>query len=305
MDDYLTGSLIPKKTDRIGFRLNSGMLAQSALFINTMMLPHYFETLLQLLVDGLFASAPRRRPDKAALQNCRIVSHRGEHDNKIVLENTLVAFDLVLNDGVWGIEFDIRWTLDLQPVVIHDSDCQRVFGSPIEINKITLQSLQSEVPQIPSLQRVVDHFGKKLHLMIEIKEEPFSDINLQCSRLSAILSNLTPGEDFHLLALKPSLFKLFNIVPNSAMLPVAELNLKTISRQAIDRNFAGICGHYLLLSSKLIKKFQHRSQKIGSGFARSRFSFYRELNRGVEWIFTNHAIKLNHIRNKLLEKYQS
>lgn len=270
-----------------------------------MMLPHFPETFLQLLVEGIFACIPRRRPDKAALQNCHIVSHRGEHNNNNVLENTFAAFEQVLNDGVWGIEFDIRWTLDLEPVVIHDPDCQRVFGSSVEISKITLQALQSEVPQVPSLQSVVDHFGKKLHLMIEIKEEPFTDINLQCSRLGGILSNLTPGEDYHLLALNPSLFKLFNIVPNSAMLPVAEFNLKTISRQAVDRNFAGICGHYLLLSSKLIKKFQDRSQKIGSGFARSRFSFYRELNRGVEWIFTNHAIKLNHIRKKLLEKYLS
>jgi len=85
-----------------------------------MTIRYHFDKLLQLLVDGVFAGIPQPKPTISDLRNCKIVSHRGEHDNKIVKENTLAAFDRVLHQGIWGIELDIRWTKDLQPVVIHD-----------------------------------------------------------------------------------------------------------------------------------------------------------------------------------------
>ena len=37
-------------------------------------------------------------------------------------------------------------------------------------------------------------------------------------------------------------------------------------------------------------------------FIGSRFCLYRELNRGVDWIFTNHALKLEAIRQELLQR---
>ena len=263
---------------------------------------HSIENFLQLLADGYFASIPRKRPNLASLQNCRIVSHRGEHDNKTVFENTLPAFDAILAHAIWGIEFDIRWTRDLQPVVIHDADCKRVFGSPLVIAEHTLAQIQTEIPEIPSLKQVIDKYGRRLHLMVELKQEDFADIETQTQTLRKLFAGLAPTQDYHLLALQTSLFDLFNFVPNNAMLPVAELNLKAMSRLARESNYAGVCGQYLLISQRLIKSHDREQQKIGTGFTRSRFCFYRELNRNVEWIFTNHAIKLNHIRNQLLSQ---
>jgi len=263
---------------------------------------HSIENFLQLLADGYFASIPRKRPGLEALKNCRIVSHRGEHDNKTVFENTLPAFDAILNHAIWGIEFDIRWTRDLQPVVIHDADCNRVFGSPLIIAEHTLAQIQTEIPEIPSLKQVIHKYGRKLHLMVELKQENFADIEKQTETLKKLFTGLTPSQDYHLLALETSLFDKFNFVPNSAMLPVSEFNLKTMSRQARENNYAGVCGQYLLISRRHIRNHVREQQKIGTGFTRSRFCFYRELNRNVEWIFTNHAIKLNRIRNQLLKQ---
>ncbi|MGD8449582.1 MAG: glycerophosphodiester phosphodiesterase family protein, partial [Desulfobacterales bacterium] len=90
------------------------------------------ERLLQV-VDFLYARLTQPIPDKEVLKCCKIVSHRGEHDNKTVFENTISAFDRVKKAGAWGIEFDIRWTKDLQPVVFHDTNLQRVFKSDIEV----------------------------------------------------------------------------------------------------------------------------------------------------------------------------
>jgi glycerophosphoryl diester phosphodiesterase len=262
------------------------------------------EKYLQDAVDSFYSILPRPRPELSALWNCKIVSHRGEHNNIDIMENTLDAFEPVYRDGVWGIELDIRWSKDLQPVVIHDADCARVFHSPLAIREHSLAEIQARIPQISGLQQVIEKYGKKLHLMIEIKQEDFPDIELQRSRLGELLSGLTPSEDYHLLALNTGLFDLFDIAPNSAMLPVAEFNLARLSKRAINNRYAGISGQYLLLTNRQIKKHHQKTQKIGVGFVRSRFSFYRELNRDIDWIFTNHAIKLNHIRKKLIEKQE-
>jgi len=98
----------------------------------------WLEERLHQVVDFFYTTWPQPSPDKERLKQCKIVSHRGEHDNTTVFENTIPAFDRVIEAGVWGIEFDIRWTKDLQPVVFHDRTLQRVFKSDIEVNKVTL-----------------------------------------------------------------------------------------------------------------------------------------------------------------------
>jgi len=247
-----------------------------------MMIRYHLEKLLQFLVDGVYASIPRSRPPTSALRNCKIVSHRGEHDNKAIKENTITAFDRVLDRGIWGIEFDIHWTSDLQPVVLHDLDCRRVFGSTLEVNKVTLSELQSAIPEIPSLDQIIQRYGKKIHLMVEIKQEIFPDPQYQQARLKKLFSSLEPGTDFHILALG--------------------FNIRAFSEKALEGNYAGISGQYLLIGENTIRKHGRRNQKTGTGFAGSRFCFYRELNRGVEWIFTNHALKLHKIQQELLTR---
>jgi len=267
-----------------------------------MTIRYHFDNLLQLLADGVFASIPRPKPATSALRNCKIVSHRGEHDNKTIKENTLPAFDRVLNQGIWGIELDIRWTKDLHPVVIHDPDCRRVFASALEVNAVNLDELQSKIPDIPSLDQIIQRYGKKIHLMVEIKEEEMIDPEFQQARLKTLFSSLVPGADFHILALSPDIFKWVDFLPRNALLPVAEYNFHELSKKALEDNYAGISGQYLLISRNTIRNHGRNNQKTGTGFVRSRYCFYRELNRGVEWIFTNHALKLHSFQQELLNQ---
>jgi len=259
------------------------------------------ETLLQTLADILYAGVPRSRPSLNSLQNCKIVSHRGEHDNNSVMENTIAAFDRVVERGVWGIELDVRWTRDLRPVVIHDTDCQRVFGKSLLINRVTLAELQKLVPEIPSLEQVIQRYAKKAHLMVELKQEPFTDFQSQRECLKKMFTSLTPAQDFHILALSQHLFNLVDFLPGPALLPVAEFNIGDFSQKALQNNYAGVSGQYLLVTNNLIQRHARLNQKAGTGFVRSRYCFYRELNRGVEWIFTNHALEMHAIRSNLLQ----
>ena len=87
--------------------------------------------------DALFRHYPQPHPTAERLAGCRIISHRGEHDNRQIIENTMPAFRAAVAGGVWGIEFDVRWTRDLRPVVIHDPDARRLFNAPSRYTRRT------------------------------------------------------------------------------------------------------------------------------------------------------------------------
>jgi glycerophosphoryl diester phosphodiesterase len=243
-------------------------------------------------VDAWAAVVPRRKPPVAALKACKIISHRGEHDNKQVMENTIEAFRIARDAGAWGIETDIRWTRDLVAMVHHDPDTSRVFGKPLTISETDFETLREQVPQVPTLEELVAEFGGTVHLMIEIKAETFPRLEEQKAVLGKILERLNPTEDYHFLALDPALFDAFDIKPSRACLPVGLTNIKDLSKVALERGYAGITGHFLLITEKMQKEHRLAGQKIGPGFPASRNALYREVNRGADWIFTNEAVKL-------------
>ncbi len=256
------------------------------------------------IADRLVAAIPQRAPETGRLRSCRIVSHRGEFDNRSVLENTLDAFRRASSQGVWGLECDIRWTADLVPVICHDPDTGRVFGAAVDINQSSYAELRAQVPQVPSLAEVVAEFGGRNHLMLEIKADAYPHPQRQAEILRETLRSLCPVEDFHFLALDPALFTHVPDFPTTALLPVAELNVNRLSETALDYHMGGLTGHYLMLTRSTLLNHQTRDQQVGTGFIGSRNCLYRELNRGVDWIFSNDAVRLQKIVDEELCKRQ-
>jgi len=265
-----------------------------------MRITHWLEERLLQVVDFFYSHLSQPIPDKELLKQCKIVSHRGEHDNKTVFENTISAFDRVKKAGVWGIEFDIRWTKDLQPVVFHDTNLQRVFKPDIEVNKVTLAELKEHCNLIPSLSQVIQKYSKSLHLMVEIKEEVYPDPVYQNNVLKDLFDPLTPQVDFHFISLRPEMFSLINFVPSTTFLPSARLNVKRLSNLALWKNYQGVTGHYFLITDAVLKKHHKQNQGIGTGYIGSKNCLSRELNREIEWIFSNNAVELQNICNSLL-----
>ncbi len=266
------------------------------------------ETLLRFalnLADWIAAIVPQPVPSRQDLINCKIVSHRGEHDNHLIYENTLPAFRIARDSGVWGIECDIRWTADLVPVVSHDPDGQRLFGNPLRINTVTFEELRQQIPQIPSLKELLDEFGGNTHLMMEIKAEPLPDAEKQKTILEDLLSNLSAGEDYHFLFLTTDLIARVDFLPTEVCFLVPDTNVKALSRAALELHCGGIMGHFYLLTDTLHKKHALAGQRFGTGFVTSRNCLFREINRGIEWIFSNDAVKLQSIRDQTLNQLNS
>ena len=239
--------------------------------------------LLCRLVDCYYSCKPQKR--QALVRSPKLVAHRGEHDNRTVFENTLAAFDRARELGAWAIELDIRWTKDGHPVVIHDSDCRRVFGADLRISEATLVELKERVPLVPTFAEVIERYGASLHLMIELKTEPYRES--YPAILYHHLQSLKPCSDFHILSLNLQLFRYIDEFPARVCLPVAEKNVRAFSRAAMENGYGGLTGHYLLLNNSLVDQHKQLGQFIGTGFIASRNCLFRELNREVEWIFTN------------------
>ena len=68
----------------------------------------------------------------------------------------------------------------------------------------------------------------------------------------------------------------------------------------VEHDWGGMATHYSVLRKSLIDKHQSRGQKVGTAFPTSRNCLFRELNRGVDYIFSNHAVSLQNIVKKAL-----
>lgn len=253
------------------------------------------------MADWAMAASVQPQPSQSALRNCKVISHRGEHDNITVIENTLTAFSNARVNGVWGIECDIRWTADLVPVVTHDSCGSRLFEDSTEVADLTFTELRAQMPLIPSVSELVAEFGGNTHLMLEIKDEHYPQPEQQAEVLRDHLGELSPGVHYHFLALDPQLFSRVSFVEPRYCLPVSETNVRSLSQAAIDQCYGGLTGHYLLLGNRLKDRHVSQGQRIGTGFISSKNCLFRELNRGVEWIFSNDAVKVQRIRDQYVE----
>ena len=136
--------------------------------------------------------------------------------------------------------------------MIHDPDLYRLHGIKKLVSDTNLCELKQLCPLVPTLEEVLHRYGKKLHLMVEVKEELYPKPEKQVMILKKIFSDLYPSKDFHLISLSPQMLEKIDFLENSAKILVAEFNVNELSRIAIEKKYAGIAGHYILLGNTVV-----------------------------------------------------
>jgi len=266
-------------------------------------MPLWLDDAFLRIVDTLY-SLPRHAPTPAQLAACRIVSHRGERDDRTVLENTYAAFDPLRGSGVFGLELDVRWTADLVPVVFHDAHFLRLFGDPRALRDTDAATLAGRYPQVPTLHDFVRRYCDEFHLMVELKAEPYPDPALQDRRLAEALAPALERERVHVLTLQPSMLAQLPSIPAARTLGVGRLNSARISREALGAGRGGFACHYAALGRRQIAAHHAAGQRVGCGFPPSSALLRREAARGVDWVFTNRALGLERWRQQALRSMQ-
>ncbi|MBA2710883.1 MAG: glycerophosphodiester phosphodiesterase [Tatlockia sp.] len=255
-----------------------------------------FLNVAEKILDGFFACLPRKIPSETNANEACLIAHRGAHDHQSgIVENTDAAFSRALALGAFGIELDIHATADGVLVVNHDPCLNRLWGKNLFINELNFKTLRQLVPEIPSLREVVERYGRRMHLFIELKAPFHSE-----ETLKEELNSLVPGQDYHLLSLDASLFSSLSSFPTSSMLLIPiHNNVSQFCKLAMEKNYGGILGHYFLMNNLKIKKLQLAQKLVGVGMVDSRSGLYRELNRGMYWVFSDNLSLLTNCLDEL------
>jgi glycerophosphoryl diester phosphodiesterase len=101
--------------------------------------------------------------------------------------------------------------------------------------------------------------------------------------------------------MNPEMLEHIKWVPPQTLLPVARLNTKALSDLVIQKNYGGLLAHYLAFRDTLLHRHQMLGHHTGTGYISSKNCLFRELNRQVEWLFSNNAKHIQSILNILLE----
>ena len=88
-----------------------------------------------------------------------LLGHRGARACRHIPENTLASFELCLEQGCDGFEFDVRRSADGQAVVCHDPT----------VGGIEIENAEAKNLSLPGLEDVLRQFAHRAFLDIELK----------------------------------------------------------------------------------------------------------------------------------------
>jgi glycerophosphoryl diester phosphodiesterase len=89
-----------------------------------------------------------------------LLGHRGARASAGIRENTFASFDLALEHGCDGFEFDVRGAACGTAVVCHDP----------KVGKTTIaETRATQLPRLPRLDDVIRRYGERAFLNIELK----------------------------------------------------------------------------------------------------------------------------------------
>lgn len=165
-----------------------------------------------------------------------LLGHRGARAVRKIPENTLASFELCLEHGCDGFEFDVRRSADGRAVICHDA----AFGG-MEIEKTASKDLP-----LPALEDVLQQFSSRAFLDIELKvaglerqtlaelqKHPPQKGYVVSSFLPAVLTavhNLDPAIPLGFLCDRPSQLRGWREMPVEWVIP----HLKLADRELIE-----------------------------------------------------------------------
>ncbi len=241
-------------------------------------------------VNFIYGKIPQDTPRPDQLARVKLVAHRGAWNQDQYIENTFSAFDRCLNKKIWAVETDVRWTKDDVPVLNHDENFQRLFQWDQKIDQLSVKDIQKRLPQVPSLEEFVHRYAKKLHFFLELKTTPTQH---QLESLQSLLSPLSPVQDYHLMSLSTDRLESLKPFPRDCMVSIGRMDIKKVYRQTLENQWGALTGQFLLLNNSMLRECRLKKIKVGTGFPDSKNTFFREVLRGVDWVFTNHAEELS------------
>src|SRR5262245_18203775 len=94
-----------------------------------------------------------------------LLGHRDARD--YAAENTILAFDLALDHGAHGFEFDVRRTRDNRAIIGHVGKLHRLVSRRNTLARLQQTASPERMP--PTLEEVLERYGRTAFINIEVK----------------------------------------------------------------------------------------------------------------------------------------
>jgi glycerophosphoryl diester phosphodiesterase len=200
-----------------------------------------------------------------------LLGHRGAGVSSSLAENTFASFDLALQHGCDGFEFDVRLTGDGRALVCHDP---RVGG-------VTVSRAQShQLPGLPCLEDVLRHYGRRVFLDIELKVK-----DLETTVLAALRKH-TPERGYVVSSFIPDV-----LMELKARTPVVPIGIICDTPTQLTRGrklpVEYVIAHHSVIDRKLVQEIQGSGRQVIVWTVNNKKSMLRLASWGVEGIISD------------------
>ena len=186
----------------------------------------------------------------------RPIAHRGLHNNKDVIENTIESFELAIKNN-FLIELDIVLSKDGEVMVFHDYNLNRLVGSNKLINQCNANELRNikllgTNSGISSIEEVLYRVNGKVPILIEIKESFHPNIEERLYEIIRSYEGEIAIQSFDKKSIKwfknNAPFYKLGLISNNPELTVDEISKLGVDFLAFDIN---------ILDSDIVKNLKH------------------------------------------------
>jgi len=205
-----------------------------------------------------------------------LLGHRGAR--LYAPENTLAAFDLALEHGAQGFEFDVRSTRDREPILCHDPKFHRLV-----IRRQTLKQLHAmcNTPDgmPPTLEEVLARYGHSAFLNIEIKVRGMEDL------VARAVKHARPHRYF-ISSFLPSVVRKLHALDRSLVLgTLAQTTWQLRRWRTLPATY--VVPNYRLLSRRLVEKLHRAGKTVITWTVNDRKQMLRLAELGVDGIISD------------------
>lgn len=224
-----------------------------------------------------------------------LIGHRGAPG--YTDEHTIKGYQMSLDKGADYIELDVQLTKDKKLLCMHDSTIDRTTTGVGNVSDMTLSYIQSNYTSkngepIPSLDDVVNHFGKEVKYYIETKR-PF-DMDMDRELLLQLKAKGLIGigsEQFQVVIQSFAKESLVNVHNQFSNIPLAYLT-STLNESIIDDCLTygayAIAPKYTVITKELVDYAHSKGLKVHVWTVNTTAEMKTVLNMGVDGIFTNY-----------------
>jgi glycerophosphoryl diester phosphodiesterase len=204
-----------------------------------------------------------------------LLGHRGAR--RYAPENTLAAFDLALQHGADGFEFDVRCTRDRQTILCHDPKLNRVVLRRHTLKKIQESCNRSEqLP--PCLEEVLDRYRNSF-LNVEVKVRGIEPIIVRAVRRAR-------PKNYFISSFLPGVVRRLHALDNSLVLgTLAQTRWQLRRWRILPASY--VVPHYRLLTRRLVEKIHADNKKVVTWTVNDPRQMVRVAEMGVDAIISD------------------